>query len=179
MRYLSEPERKALLEACQASAWDRLYLLVLLAITTGARQGELLRLRWRDLDFQIRRAYVHQTKNGEPRVLPLTANVIELLQVFPRPLNRDTLLFRSIGDPGKPYEFRMYWNTTVRAAKLENFRFHDPRHTCAAYLAQNGASLPEIGDVLGHKQAEVTKRYSHLCVDGKQKLINRVLGDVK
>lgn len=70
IRWLSEDEKKALLKACKASKWDRLYLLVTMAITTGARQGELLRLRWADLDFSARRAYVYKTKNGEPRVLP-------------------------------------------------------------------------------------------------------------
>ena len=63
-------------------------------------------------------------------------------------------------------------------AGLEGFRFHDLRHTCASYLAQNGASLLQIAEVLGHKQLEVTKRYSHLCVDHKQSLIDNVMGGV-
>jgi len=54
----------------------------------------------------------------------------------------------------------------------------DLRHTCASYLAQQGATLLQIADVLGHKQPEVTKRYSHLCVDHKQDLVDRVLGNV-
>ena len=56
------------------------YLLVTMAITTGARQGELLRPRWADLDFSARRTYVYKTKNGEPRVLPLTDSIITQLQ---------------------------------------------------------------------------------------------------
>ena len=80
IRWLSEDEKKALLKACKASKWDRLYLLVTMAITTGARQGELLRLRWADLDFSARRAYVYKTKNGEPRVLLLTDSIITQLQ---------------------------------------------------------------------------------------------------
>jgi len=57
-----------------------------------------------------------------------------------------------------------------------NIRFHDLRHTCASYLAQNGASLLEIADVLGHKQIQMTKRYAHLCVSHKQKLIEKYFG---
>jgi integrase len=70
------------------------------------------------------------------------------------------------------------WDKAVKKAEISNFRFHDLRHTCASYLAQNGATLLQIADVLGHKQLEVTKRYSHLCVDHKQSLVDRVLGGV-
>ena len=124
-------------------------------------------------------------------MLPLTDNVIELLQGLPRPLDGRALLFQPPRKPCKPgktqkprdpfkrYEFRKHWDKAVAAAQLENFRFHDLRHTCASYLAQNGGSLLQIADVLGHKQLEVTKRYSHLCVDNKQELVDRVLGGVK
>ena len=78
----------------------------------------------------------------------------------------------------RPFEFRKHWDKAVTAAEIADFRFHDLRHTCASYLAQNGASLLQIAEVLGHKQLEVTKRYSHLCVDHKQDLVDRVLGGV-
>jgi len=68
--------------ACRASHWDKLYLLVLLAITTGARKGELTKLRWNDIDFDRRTAYVATTKNGQPKVLPLTDSVIRELEIF-------------------------------------------------------------------------------------------------
>ena len=65
-----------------------------------------------------------------------------------------------------------------KEAELVEFRFHDLRHTTASYLAQNGATLLEIADVLGHKQIEVTKRYAHLCIEHKSSLINRVMGGI-
>ncbi len=65
-RFLSDDERQRLLDACKASAWAPLYVLVLLALTTGARKGELQGLKWRDIDLKRGEAYVHQTKNGEP-----------------------------------------------------------------------------------------------------------------
>jgi integrase len=178
VRFLSDAERKALLNVCRESEWPRLYLMVLMAITTGARQGELLRLRWRDIRFKEKRAYVVRTKNGEPRVLPLVSSVIEELKALPRPLDSGELIFPSGREPGKPFEFRKHWVEARDTAKLQNFRFHDLRHTCASYLAQNGATLLEIADVLGHKQLEVTKRYAHLCVDHKQKLVDRLLGGI-
>ena len=80
--------------------------------------------------------------------------------------------------PSKPYVFYKSWKKAVNEAELIDFRFHDLRHTTASYLAQNGATLLEIADVLGHKQIEVTKRYAHLCIEHKSSLINRVMGSI-
>ena len=70
-----------------------------------------------------------------------------------------------------------YWNAARKAAGLVDFRFHDLRHSCASYLAMNGASLLEIADVLGHKTLAMVKRYSHLSTDHKAALVSRVMGD--
>jgi len=88
-------------------------------------------------------------------------------------VDRDAeLIFNSSIKPTKPYEFRKEWIKALKRADIEDFRFHDLRHTCVSYLAQNGCSLLEIADVLGHRQVSMTARYSHLCVSHKQKLIN-------
>jgi len=175
-RYLSDNERKRLFRACRTSKWKMLYLLVLMAITTGARRGELQSLRWNDIDFDKQSAYVNNTKNGEAKVLPLTIDVTNELQVFNQ--NDCSLIFGSKINPSKPYVFYKPWKRAVEEAELDDFRFHDLRHTTASYLAQNGATLLEIADVLGHKQIEVTKRYAHLCIEHKSSLINRVMGSI-
>ena len=175
-RYLSDNERERLFKACRASKWNKLYLLVLIAITTGARRGELLRLCWTDIDFERQTAYVITSKNGESKVLPLTNSVIEELKKFNH--NDKSLIFCSEIKPDKPYIFFKQWNRVRDEAELIDFRFHDLRHTTASYLAQNGATLLEIADVLGHKQIEVTMRYSHLCIKHKSSLINRVMSSI-
>ena len=175
-RYLSDNERKRLFKACRASKWNKLYLLVLMAITTGARRGELLSLRWNNIDIDKQTAYVITSKNGEPKVLPLTNSVIEELNNFR--LNDGSLIFCSEIKPDNPYLFYKQWNRVRDEAELVDFRFHDLRHTTASYLAQNGATLLEIADVLGHKQIEVTMRYSHLCIGHKTSLINRVMAGI-
>ena len=175
-RYLSNNERERLFKACRDSKWDKLYLLVLMAITTGARRGELLSLRWNNLDIDKQTAYVMTSKNGEPKVLPLTEGVIKELQRFS--LIDNSLIFASETKPDKPYIFFKQWKRVRNEAELVDFRFHDLRHTTASYLAQNGATLLEIADVLGHKQIEVTKRYAHLCIEHKSNLINRVMGGI-
>jgi site-specific recombinase XerD len=70
------------------------------------------------------------------------------------------------------------WTKALKEARIKKFRLHDLRHTCASYLAQNGATLLEIGDVLGQRQVSVTKRYSHLTTGHKTALVSRVLGNI-
>jgi integrase len=147
-----------------------------MAITTGARKGELLNLKFSDVDFDRKTAYVQTSKNGQPRVLPLTVEVITELTKFKS--QSPQLIFNSEIKPNKPMCFAKQWKKAVDRAEIINFRYHDLRHTCASILAQSGASLLQIADVLGHRQIEVTKRYSHLCINHKQKLINSVLGSI-
>jgi len=176
IRFLSEAERTNLFKACRASHWDKLYLIVLLAITTGARKGELTKLRWNDIDFERRTAYVSTTKNGQPKVLPLTDSVIKELQLFDT--KDSSLIFASRIKCEVAYCFTKPWKKALEDSDIKDFRFHDLRHSCASYLAQSGASLLEIADVLGHKQISVTKRYAHLCIEHKSSLINRVMGGI-
>jgi integrase len=177
VRFLSNDERERLLAACKASRWTRLYLLAVMGITTGARRGELMGLRGADLDLDRAVAYVHLTKNRDPKVLPLLPAVVA--EIRRARIAPGALLFASKRRPDLPYTFDSVWITALKAAGIRDFRFHDLRHTCASYLAQSGASLLEIGDVLGHRQLSVTKRYSHLTTQNKTALVTRVLGDIR
>lgn len=175
VRWLEDAEREALLTACDASTWTDLGLLVRLALSSGARLSELLKLTWRDIDLNRGLAYIADTKNAERRALPLVKPVRDLLAIKPRVL-RSELLFPAVRDTSKPFAFRDHWYTAVRAASLEDFRFHDLRHSCASYLAMAGASHVQIADVLGHKTLAMVQRYSHLNTAHKQELLERVTG---
>jgi len=177
VRFLSDAERARLLAACRASKWPRLYLMVLMGITTGARRGELEALRWRDVDFERGEARVAQTKNGDPKVHVLLPAVVEELR---RHVGAPgALVFASRRRPDTAFNFETAWRAALKAAAVRDFRFHDLRHCCASYLAQAGASLLEIADVLGHRQLAMTKRYSHLTTSHKAALVGRVLGDIR
>lgn len=185
IRFLDDDERGGLLAACRASWWPRLYCLVLMALTTGARRGELARLRWQDIDLQRCEARVRTTKNGQSNVLPLTKTVAtELLRFRQHDAQRfrialqHQLVFHSDEKPDVAFNFEGPWRAALRASGVTEFRFHDLRHTCASYLAQEGASLLEIANVLNHKQLAMVKRYAHLTVKSKAVLVNRVLGDI-
>ncbi|WBY02757.1 site-specific integrase [Ramlibacter tataouinensis] len=172
VRFLSDEERARLLAACRASRWEHLHLLVLLALTTGARKGELMALRWQDIDLERQVALCDRSKNGDPKVLPLLEPVLQLLRASPgKPAH---LVFGSPRNPLVRFNFEKCWREALAAARLRDFRFHDLRHSCASMLAQHGATLLEIADVLGHRQLQMTKRYSHLTTAHKAALIKRV-----
>lgn len=178
VRFLTDAERERLLAACRESSWPRLYVLVLMAITTGARRGELLSLTWGHMDLERGIAHVEASKNDQPRALPLVPVVVEELRRFASERS-EACVFPSRGRLTVPRAFESSWLSALKVAGIKRFRFHDLRHTCASYLAQNGASLLEIADVMGHRQLAMVKRYAHLTTDTKAKLVNRVLGGIK
>ena len=108
--------------------------------------------------------------------MPLTNDVINELIKFRH--QESQLIFNSELKIDKHYVFFKPWKKALNQSAIADFRFHDLRHTTASYLAQNGASLLEIADVLGHKQIQMTKRYAHLCIDHKQRLINSVMSNL-
>lgn len=178
VRYLDEAERNALLAACKASKWSKLYLLVFLAITTGARRGELERMRWRDVDFDRGEIVIETTKNGDPKIVPLASKAVvaELRRHIGVP---SALIFASMRRPDVPYNSVPIWQTALKKAGIRNFRFHDLRHTTASYLAQAGAPLLQIAHELGHRNLSVTQRYTHLATKDKTDLIQKVFGGIK
>ena len=162
VRFLDDDERGRLLTACQKSENQYLYPIVVLALSTGARKMEILNLEWGDIDLQRKMAVLHETKNNERRALPLAGRSLELIRALGKTRRIDTkLLFPSV-DGKKPIDIRQPWEQAIKKAKLQNFRFHDLRHSAASYLAMSGASLAEIAAVLGHKTLQMVKRYSHI-----------------
>lgn len=176
VRYLKEDERERLLAACRGSSWARLYLLVLAAITTGARRGELLGLRWCDVDLERGEAALFETKNDDRRVLVLLPQVLEELARFaPGDAATSTaLVFRSRLRASQPFDIKTAWRAAIAEAEIRDFHFHDLRHTFASYSAQHGASLLEIADALGHRTLTMVKRYSHLSTDSRRRMVSRV-----
>jgi integrase len=173
VRCLDEDERERLLAACEASWDDRLYPLVLLAISTGARRGELMALRWRDVDLKQGRGVLHHTKNGERRAIAITGLALEILRERNRVRRIDTDLIFASSDGRAWFPLRP-WNAALRAAGIADFRFHDLRHTAASYLAMSGATTAEIAEVLGHKTLQMVKRYSHLTDSHTFSVVSRM-----
>ena len=162
VRYLSDEERTTLLDQVRKSKQKGLYAVVLLALTTGMRRGEILALRWPDIDLKRGIAVLHKTKNQERRSVPIVPEVAKLLEEIGRVRHLDTDLVFSRDGEAITIEIDHSFREALKAAGIENFRFHDLRHTAASYLAMSGATSAEIAAVLGHKTLQMVKRYSHL-----------------
>jgi len=160
-RFLSDGERQRLLDAAAVHG-PSFYALIVLALSTGMRRGEMISLRWSQIDFPRGRITLLKTKNGEIRVVPLAGKAHELLLQLAKVRKIDCDLVFSGDVAGRPFCIQKPWYSTMRAAGITNFRFHDLRHSAASYLAMNGASMLDIAAVLGHKTLQMVKRYSHL-----------------
>ena len=189
VRYLSEQELDSLLNAANQSANPYLSTIVLIAVATGMRYSEIMNLRWRDItlnrDENTALIILEKTKNDERRGVPLVGAacqaVLSLRKKVPQSGIVSELLFPSMDRPEKPVEIRKAWETALKRAQIENFRFHDLRHTTASYLAMDGATAPEIAEILGHKDLQMVKRYAHLGKEHITKVMQRLsqsrLGD--
>lgn len=162
VRYLTAEEKDALLFACGGSPMRELELIVMLALTTGMRRGEILGLRWSDMDMKRGVIVIQKTKNKECRAVPIAPQVLASLGKHAQVRHLKTDLVFPCGDKDKPLDFDHAFINAVRSAKIGNFRFHDLRQSAASYLAMSGATTAEIAAVLGHKTLATVKRYAHL-----------------
>jgi len=172
IRFLSQEERERLLKACRESSNLFLYPVTILALSTGMRQGEIMNLHWSDVDLHNGRIILLKTKNKESRRVPLGKTPLQMMRDLNKVRRKDTaLLFPSNENPKRPMDLRFPWEKALRVAGIENFRFHDCRHSAASELAMNGASLAEIAEILGHKTLAMVKRYAHLSESHTAKVV--------
>lgn len=156
VRYLREEEIGRLLRCCAG----HIHPIVLAALHTGMRKGELLGLRWERVDLVRRRITVVHSKNNEVRAVPLNQTLYRLLEELGRK-GKSGHVFR--GPDGKALgDIKKGFAGAVRRAGIEDFRFHDLRHTFASYLVMSGVDLRTVQQVLGHTEIKTTMRYSHL-----------------
>ena len=166
IRWLDEEERARLFHAAKDDPW--LDLVIWLALTTGMREGEIAALRWRDIDYVEKRIRVEAatvrdaSKSGRARLVPLVPEVESRLRERQKLRHiASNLVFP--GRTGKPSWPRFRWEAVRIAAGLEDVRFHDLRHTAATLLLSEGRlGLSEVGEILGHRDIETTRRYAHL-----------------
>jgi len=162
VRFLSDDERERLLTACRESRNRYLYPIVVLALSTAMRKEEIRQIKWKDVDLKRGTIVLHQTKNRERRSIPLVGKALrQLKELHSMRTNGSQFVFPA-PNPNCPVDFRTAWGRAVRQSGIQDFRFHDLRHSAASYLAMNGATLRELADILGHKSLEMVRRYAHL-----------------
>jgi integrase len=162
-RILAAEEERALMESCS----EHLRPIVITALNSGMRRGEILKLRWATVDFDKRIVRVEETKSGEPRKVDMNAVLFELLR-WQRILNPAGEYVFMNPDTGKPYvEVGKAFRAACRRAGIKGLRFHDLRHTFASRLIEAGANIITVRDLLGHSSVKLTERYTHS--NGEQK----------
>jgi integrase len=155
---------KLLLDSCDELCLSLLKSIIQFAIQTGMRRGELMGLKWTDIDIPNRKAYLHDTKNGDPRQVPLTKDAVEILStlrrddsgmVFPMSLISLRIQFERVCIKAKDYY------QELGANPFEDLRFHDLRHEALSRLSDAGLNVIELSHISGHKTLAMLKRYVH------------------
>ena len=166
LRYLEKEEIKRLLSNCSG----HLKPIITIALNTGMRKGEILGLKWQDIDIQKGIVYLLNTKNSERREIPMNKLVRDALVKVPK---HPESPFVFCNKDGKPYgTIQTSFFTACRKADIINFRFHDLRHTFASHLVMSGVDLNTVRELMGHKSLEMTLRYSHLSPDHKGRAVD-------
>jgi len=170
LRWLTPEEATRLLVKCRETKNPVLADLVEFCLFTGLRQGEALGLTWERVDRSRGVVLLELTKSGRRREVPLNSEADAVL--VRRGPHAAGLLFGI----SSWYAFRSHWETAVTAAKIDDFRFHDLRHTFASWAVQQGATLQEVKDLLGHNSLAMVMRYAHLSPEHLRKAVGRLDG---
>ena len=174
--YLEKDEVAALLQACGS----RLRPVLVTAVYTGMRFGELMGLEWRNVDFERGFITLRDTKNSETRFVPMNPAVKEALEDHRRRQAQETGSLVPLVFPnprtGVPYkELRKGFRKALDDAGItRHIRFHDLRHTAASHLVMAGVDLRTVGKILAHKTAQITLRYAHLAPDFLKGAVDRL-----
>lgn len=164
---LSLEEEDALLKKCP----KRLLPIVQVALNTGMRRGEILGLRWSQVDLAARTIKLSQTKSGKPRVIPINAFLFDILTGQERKTGYSDFVFLNRATRRPFQDVKRAFNTAATNAGIEGLRFHDLRHTFASRLVAAGVDLITVKDLLGHHSVKVTERYTHTNAEQKKKAV--------
>jgi integrase len=167
LRYLSKEECHALLNACE----QHLKPIVSMAMNTGMRKGEILNLKWENVDVKNGFILLDKTKNGERREIPINPTLAATLGTLIRRLDVPYVFYNPA--TGKPYDnVKKSFNAALKRAGIVDFKFHDLRHTFASQLVMAGIDLTTVRELLGHKSLAMTLRYAHLAPSHKVNAVN-------
>ena len=160
VRYLGQTEMFSLLDECK----DELKSIVMVAANTGMRRGEIMALKWDDIDLYADNIYIRKSKSGDSRIVPMNRAVKEVFSSLHLKKQADNeYLFKRWHREG----FEM----AVERAEIKNFRFHDLRHHFASHAAMAGMDMNTLRELLGHRTLAMTQRYSHLSPNHRSQAV--------
>lgn len=145
--------------------------IIIIALNTGMRRGELLNLKWQNINYRDRYIEITEQKKGQFSGIPMNDAVLETLRSIPRMVGSDYVFPGRV--QGKPYHdlFR-HFERAVKAAKLEDVNFHTLRHTAASHMVMAGVPIPAVQEIMRHKTISMTLRYAHLSPESKRSAVN-------
>jgi integrase len=156
-KILTANEEAALLDCCP----HHLLPVVLTALHTGMKKGEILRLTWNQLDFSKRIIRVEKTKSGKPRLVPINSFLFAVLMKQRHESGTSEYVFPN-SKTGEPLlDVKRSFHSAAKRASIRGLRFHDLRHTFASRLVEAGVDLITVKELLGHHSVKVTERYTH------------------
>ncbi len=166
LRYLAQEECQKLIDLCS----PHLKPIVIIALNTGMRRGEILSLEW-EKHVDLRHGYIllDVTKNGERREIPINQMLRGVLQGITRRIDSPYVFTDKQGNRFK--DVKKSFHTALRKAGIKDFRFHDLRHTFASHLVMNGVDITTVRELLGHKTLTMTLRYAHPAPSHKLKAV--------
>ena len=153
-RRLNAEEHERLLKALDVCRNPLIKPIVLFAIETAMRRGEILSLLWDNVDLIARTAFLPETKNGDSRTVPLSEAALEILGGLSKEAD---YVFNTTA-----YSIRMAFDRAVKRAEIEDFRFHDLRHEATSRFFEKNLNVMEVSSITGHKDLRMLKRYTHL-----------------
>jgi len=168
VRYLVEKEISRLLQHCA----DHIKPIVIMALNTGMRKGEILSLKWADIDMQNRTIALRKTKNNELRILPVNDALYKTLRSMGQQLGNQYVFSDNTGNSYR--DIKKGFSAALRRAGIQDFRFHDLRHTFASRLVMAGVDIRTVQELLGHKDIKMTMRYSHLSDQNLRKAVDKL-----
>jgi integrase len=168
LRYLREKEVECLIDKCR----KHLRPIVVTALNTGMRKSEILNLRWADVDLKNLRITINNSKNNERRIVPINKNLHKELSPLLKRANGNFVFSNSYS---KPFgSISKGFSAAIKRAGIEDFRFHDLRHTFGSYMVMQGVDIRTVQQLLGHKDIKMTMRYSHLSPEHVKEAIGRL-----
>jgi integrase len=154
-RRLYPAEEALLLKAARRSKNPQIYPAIVLALETAMRRGELLSLKWRDVDLERRLLTLHTTKTGRPRTIPLSQRATDQIRAL-QGRDPERIL------PGSANALRLAWQRLTKRNDIEDLTFHDLRHEAVSRLFEKGLSIPEVALISGHRDPRMLFHYTHL-----------------
>ncbi len=181
-RWMTDEEETLLL----SFSLDWLKDIILFALHTGMRRGEILSLTWKGVDLFRKTVTVFHSKNGEKRTIPINQTTFDLLRhkIKVRSIITDLVFHSKVCTPINKDNLRRSFNLAIKKAGIDDFHFHDLRHTFATRLIQTGVEIYKVQKLLGHKTSAMTQRYAHhnpeslrdgvIILDRKEKTITNL-----